>query len=93
MAADNCLNVTASWSPNNGPCSYSVQYMIALMTSDNGTIEQLVTNNTIYSFNSAVNLTGNISVTVVAFNANSMGSYLQVNAQPSQASKEYKLCA
>ena len=93
MAADNCLNVTASWSPINGPCSYSVQYMIALMTSDNGTIEQLVTIDTIYSFNSTVNLTGNISVTVVAFNANSMGSYFQVNAQPSQASKEYKLCA
>ena len=87
MATDNCLNVTASWSPITGPCSDSVQYMITLMTSDNGTIEQLVTIDTIYSFNSTVNLTGNISVTVVA---NSMGSHLQVNAQPSQASKEYK---
>ncbi|XP_065915150.1 mucin-17-like isoform X4 [Dysidea avara] len=82
MATDNCLNVNASWTTITGPCSNSVQYMITLSSSSD-TIGPVVTSDTSYNFNNTVMLTGDISVSVVAFIGNTMGTSIQVATQPS----------
>ena len=86
MATDNCFNVNASWTPITGPCSNSVQYMITLSSSSD-TIGPVVTNDTSYNFNNTVMLTGDISVSVVAFIGNTMGTSVQESTQPSLLSK------
>ena len=86
MATDNCLNVNASWTTITGPCSNSVQYMITLSSSSD-TIGPVVTSDTSYNFNNTVMLTGDISVSVVAFIGNTMGTSIQVATQPSLTSK------
>jgi len=88
MAADNCLNVNASWTPITGQCSNLVQYMISLLSSSN-TIGPVVTSDTSYNFNNAVMLTGDISVRVTAFIENTIGTSTQVTTQPSLTSKRF----
>jgi len=89
MATDNCLNVTASWSPITGPCSDSVHYMITLSSSSGDTIGPVMTSDTSYTFNNTVmfNLIGNVSVGVVAFHGKIMGTSVQAASQPSSLSK------
>ena len=89
MATDNCLNITASWSPITGPCSDSVHYMITLSSSSNDTIGPVMTSDTSYTFNNTVMLTGDVSVSVVAVNRNMMGISTLTTAQLSPASKIY----
>ena len=88
MATDNCLNVNANWTSITGVCSNSVQYMITLSSSGD-IIGPVVTSDTSYTFNNTVMLTGDISVSVVAFNGNKMGTSIQVAAQPSLLSKRF----
>ena len=82
MATDNCLNVEVSWSSITGPCSNSVHYMIMLSSSSSGT-----TSDTSYTFNNTVMLTGNVSVSVVAFHGKITGTSVQAASQPSSLSK------
>ncbi|XP_065915141.1 mucin-17-like isoform X3 [Dysidea avara] len=82
MATDNCLNVNASWTTITGGCSNSVQHMITLSSSSD-TIEPVVTSDTSYTFNNTVMLTGDISVSIIAFIGNTMETSVQVAAQPS----------
>ena len=88
MATDNCLNVTASWSPITGPCSDSVQYMITLSSSSGDTIGPVMTIETSYTFNNTVMLTGEVSVSVVPVNGNIMGTSARTATQPSFLSKK-----
>ena len=92
IATENCLNITASWSPITGPCSDSVRYMITLSSSSNDTIGPFITSNTSYTFNNTVMLTGDVSVSVVAFNSYQKGISLQAATQPSSISKNFIQC-
>ena len=92
MATDNCLNVTASWSPITGPCSDSVHYMITLSSSSNDTIGPVMTSDTSYTFNNTVMLTGGVSVSVVAVSGNIMGTSIQADTRPSSRSKKFMQC-
>jgi len=78
---DNCLDIKASWNQITGECSNS-RYMVNLTGGSNVT-----TSDTSHTFNNTVNLTGDISVSVVALNGNAMGSSVEVSAQPSPSSK------
>ena len=89
MVTDNCLNVNASWSPITGVCSNSVQYMITLVTSSDDSIGPVVTSGTSNNFNNTVMLTGDISVRVVTFIGNNIGTSVPVTAQPSLTSKKF----
>ena len=89
IATDNCLNVTASWSPITGPCSDSVQYMITLSSSSGDTIGPVMTSDTSYTFNNTVMLTGDVSVSAVAVTGYRMGNSKLTIAQRSPASKRY----
>jgi len=89
MGTDNCLNVTASWSPITGPCKDSVQYMITLSSSSGDTIGPVMTSDTSYTFNNTVMLSGDVSVSVVAVNGNIMGTSTQATSQPSSLSKKF----
>jgi len=84
MVTDNCLDVTANWSPLTGECSDS-QFMITLL-SDNDNIVDM-TSEISYTFDNTVTLTGDISVSVVAINGNAIGTSTRVDAQPSLTSK------
>ena len=92
MATDNCLNVTASWSPITGPCSDSVEYMITLLSSSGDTIGPVMTSDTSYIFNNTVMLIGDASVSVVALKGYVMGTSLQAASQPSSLSKKFVQC-
>ena len=59
------------------------------LSSSGDTIGPVVTSDTSYTFNNTVMLTGDISVSVVAFNGNTMGTSIQVAAQPSLLSKRF----
>ena len=85
MVTDNCLYVNASWTTITGPCSNSVQYMITLSSSSD-TIGPVVTSNTSHTFKNTVMLIGDISVSVVAFIGNTMGTSIQVATQRSLTS-------
>ncbi|XP_065915101.1 uncharacterized protein [Dysidea avara] len=80
MVTDNCLDVTANWSPITGECSNSTFNVTLLSASGN---RVMMTNGTSYTFDNTVMLSGDISVSVVAFNGDATGATNQVDAQPS----------
>ena len=84
MVTDNCLDVTANWSPITGECSNSTFNVTLLSASGN---RVMMTNGTSYTFDNTVMLSGDISVSVVAFNGDATGATNQVDAQPSLTSK------